>query len=313
MWRARTIWNGVVICGTHFRAVDAHRISKNEDNDTFTIRMALRTNKQILTGGEKYRQDKDKKHGVDEVVFDKLARQEFLTGFHKRKVERQKKAQAYHKEQERLAKIEERKEAKANKQREIDERLRQLQELREHLKLSMEEDDDKSDKKSGAKKSKHKEPQEGGDASNGSSDDEWTGFGDEEGATLDSHEDEPKKGILLRKQVYEIDDKNSLGDAVVDGTTEVMVESLDNPYTANLRSQSLEALAKANNVNLEKADEVLEDSVKRAKDYAVLCGVAKPKPKPKAKKKKFRYLTKGERRENERKQKLSKLKSRRRE
>lgn len=273
--------------------------------------MAIRTNKQILTGGEKYRQDKAKKYGVDEVVFDKLAREEFLTGFHKRKVERQKKAQAYHKEQERLAKIEARKLARAEKQREIDERLRQLHELREHLEKSVQEDDDEdfsSTKKSKKDNDKQTEDKEASEIVADDASEEWSGFGEE---TESMGDQEPIKGILHRKQVYEVDNDDSLGDAVVDGTTEVTVESLDNPYASKISQRSLEELAKANNVNLGKADEVLEDSVKRAKDYAILCGVTKPKPKPK--KKKFRYLTKLERRDNERRQKLSKLKSRKRE
>lgn len=68
-----------------------------------------RTNREILTGGKKYAQKQAKKYGVDEVVFDKDSRQEYLTGFHKRKLQRQKKAQDYNKEQDRLARIEERK------------------------------------------------------------------------------------------------------------------------------------------------------------------------------------------------------------
>ncbi|KAM9918356.1 hypothetical protein OXX80_012988, partial [Metschnikowia pulcherrima] len=48
-----------------------------------------RSNRDILTGGSKYRNKQAKKYGVEEVVFDKNSRHDFLTGFHKRKVERQ--------------------------------------------------------------------------------------------------------------------------------------------------------------------------------------------------------------------------------
>lgn len=256
--------------------------------------MVTRTNRDILTGGKKYQQKQAKKYGVDEVVFDKKAREEFLTGFHKRKVERQKKAQAYHKEQERKARIEERKQHRQDEQSKFEEQLKQLRELREALDITKDKD----------------EATPNGEAKE--SDEEWTGFGEEEEEKEDGEDnadedtDEPVKGILLRKQVYKVDDKDILGDAVVDKETEVVIESLDNPYTTAITSRSIEALAKANNVNLDKSDEVLEGSIKRAKNYAKLCGVEKPKQK----KKKFRYLTKGERRENNRKQKLSKLKSR---
>lgn len=257
--------------------------------------MAIRTNREILTGGKKYHQKQAKKYGVDEVVFDKAAREEFLTGFHKRKVERQKKAQAYHKEQERKARIEEKKQLRREEQTKFEEQLKQLRELREALDLGGTEEDATPN----------------GNAEE--SDEEWTGFGDdadeageaEEGKEVES-EDEPVRGILLRKQVYKLEDKDILGDAIADKETEVTIESLDNPYTAAITGRSVEALAKANNVDLDKSDEVLEGSIKRAKDYAKLCGVEKPKQK----KKKFRYLSKAERRENNRKQKLSKLKSR---
>ena len=73
-----------------------------------------------------------------------------------------------------------------------------------------------------------------------------------------------------------------------------MVESLDNPNTVDTE-EKLQQLAKLNNVNLDKSDQILEKSIERAKNYAVICGVAKPNP-IKQKKKKFRYLTKAERR-----------------
>lgn len=243
--------------------------------------MAVRSNREILTGGKKYLQKQAKKYGVDEVVFDKASREEYLTGFHKRKVERQKKAIEYNKEQDRLAKIEERKLVRDERQREFEQQLKQLKESKTML---LNSEDEKE------------------------SDEEWEGFveGDEE-----SDDDSQVKGILQRKQVYKIDNPEALGDAVVDEETTVTVETLENPYSATIAQTSLEAMAKANNVDLNKSEEILEKAITRAKNYAVVCGVSKPKPK--TKKKKFRYLTKSERQVNNRKAKLSKLKSRKKE
>lgn len=258
--------------------------------------MGPRTNREILTGGKKYHQRQSKKFGVDEVVFDKSSRQEYLTGFHKRKLERKKKAQEFHKEQERLAKIEERKQDRDERQRNFEEQLSQMKAAK-GLALDVAGESDKDD-----------------------SDNEWTGFGEtEEGKVVDdaenldaSQDEEELKGILLRKQVYKIEDPQVLGDAVVDEETTVVVESLENPYSASLAQRSLEAAAKANNVSLEKLEEVLEKSINRAKKYAIVCGVSKPKPKPQ-KKKKFRYLTKSERHANNAKAKLNKMKNRKRD
>jgi ribosomal RNA-processing protein 17 len=99
---------------------------------------------------------------------------------------------------------------------------------------------------------------------------EWKGFSEGE-----DEEDKPK-GILKKREVY--------GD---DGT-EVVIEEMSN---------DIEEIAKLNYVNLEKSKKVLEESIDRAKKYAVIAGAEKAKPK----KKKFRYLSKNERRENNRK------------
>lgn len=257
--------------------------------------MAPRTNREILTGGKKYQQKQAKKFGVEEVVFDRDSRKEYLTGFHKRKLERKKKAQEFHKEQDRLAKIEERKAARDERERTFQEQVKQLEESKG---LTFGKDDE--------------EPMTAASAS----DEEWTGFNqqvdDEQVLEPASDNEDEIKGILLKKQVYTIDDPHSLGDAVVDEETTVFVESLENPYTAAVQSRTLEAAAKANNVQLEKLEEVLEKSISRAKKYAVVCGVTKPKPKPQ-KKKKFRYLTKSERHANNAKAKLNKMKSRKRD
>lgn len=296
-----------VKCYVFSHIVDEHRLRSSTTSRT----MVTRANRDILTGGKKYQQKQAKKYGVEEVVFDKKAREEFLTGFHKRKVERQKKAQAYHKEQERKARIEERKQLREQEQSKFEEQLKQLREQRELF--------EKLNSKDGVIEEKENDQQEEDtQATNGEIEDEWNGFEENseglnealnEALKDDSEDEDAVKGILRKKQVYKVDEEAGLGDVIVDKETEVTIESLDNPYTTAISNRSIEALAKANNVNLDKSDEVLEGSIKRAKDYAKLCGVDKSKQKPK--KKKFRYLTKAERRENNRKQKLSKLKSRR--
>lgn len=250
-----------------------------------------RSNRDILTGGSKYRNKQAKKHGVEEVVFDKDSRHEFLTGFHKRKVERQKKAKKFHEEQDRLARIEERKQIREEKQKDFEAKLEEMQAAK-----SLDVD------------AILKEEQDG----------EWEGFTEEKGGDDEKNstsgqesEEEPLRGILQKKQIYKIDNPEALGDAVVDEETTVTVESLDNPNFAKVGQSSLDLIAKSNNVNLKKSEEVLDKSIERAKKYAVVCGVSKPQPKQK--KKKFRYLTKTERRENNRKAKLNKLKSRKKE
>lgn len=264
--------------------------------------MGPRTNRDILTGGKKYQQKQAKKYGVDEVVFDRESRQEYLTGFHKRKLERKKKAQEYHKEQERLAKISERKQLREERQRTFEEQLKQVKEADAFaIDSDKEEDQDEDNKKPNKELEVPAENQDDG---------VWTGFEEQNNEENESSdENEPIKGILLRKTVYKIDDPETLGDAIVDDETTVTVETLENPRDAFLAQTSLDAIAKANNVNLKELEKILEKLIDRAKNYAVVCGVAKPKTK----KKKFRYLTKSERQANNTKARLSKMKSRNRD
>ncbi|QLG72772.1 hypothetical protein HG535_0D04810 [Zygotorulaspora mrakii] len=90
--------------------------------------MSLRTNRQILSRGKNYANKQLKKFGTDEVTFDKDQRLDYLTGFHKRKIQRQKKAQDFNKEQDRLAKIEQRKNIRAERRQQLDEKLRNFKE-----------------------------------------------------------------------------------------------------------------------------------------------------------------------------------------
>lgn len=248
----------------------------------------VKRNREILTGGKKYAQQAKRKHAVEEVVFDKESRKEYLTGFHKRKLQRQKKAQDYIKEQERLARIQERKEMREERKKDLENQLKQFNETVKkitHL-------DDSSDEEEDGKQE----------------DEEWSGFGSNE--EKDGSEDDadtlngnakPLKGILHHKEVYTVNQEELLPEtnAIIDEETTVTVESLDNPSIVSAQEANIEALARANNVNLAKAEQVLEKAIQRAKNYAVICGVSKPEKKAK---KKFRYLSKAERRENTRKE-----------
>ena len=259
-----------------------------------------RSNREILTGGKKYAQKQAKKYGVDEVVFDKDSRQEYLTGFHKRKLQRQKRAQDYNREQDRLARIEERKKMRDEKKKDIETQLKRFNETVKEITHFNDSEDEDSNK------------------DNDESDENWTGFGDDNDGDQNSDENSTRsvnnrhnlpKGILQHKEVYKVDEDQLLPDsnAIIDDETTVTIESIDNPAVSNAQQVNLDAIAKANNVNLEKSDEILDESIKRAKNYAVLCGVTKPSSKDKVKKKKFRYLTKAERRENNRKEKSKKF------
>lgn len=263
----------------------------------------VRTNRDILTGGKKYAQKQAKKFGVDEVVFDKDSRQEYLTGFHKRKLQRQKKAQEYNKEQERLARIDERKKIRDEKKKDVETQLKRFNETVKEITNFGDSED------------------EGNDAENkdDNEDIKWTGFEADDNDAQNSDEESPRstepknklpKGILQHKEVYKVDEEKLLPDsnAIIDDETTVTVESIDNPAISNVQQMNLDAIAKTNNVNLKKSEEILDESISRAKNYAVLCGVAKPSTKEKIKKKKkFRYLTKAERRENTRKEKSKKF------
>ncbi|KAI3405843.2 hypothetical protein KGF56_001450 [Candida oxycetoniae] len=270
-----------------------------------------KNNREILTQGKGYAQRKSKKHSVEEVTFDKEKRYQYLTGFHKRKVQRQKKAQEYIKEQERLARIEERKQLRDERKRNLENQLTEFNaKVKEIAAISgnfvdseVEDEEEEEEKRKG-------ESSEGGESV------EWSGFDEEEEKEKEDEEEEeeeeeiaegddgskskPLKGILLRHtEVYE---PIINGVKFDDETTTVTIEPIDNTYMNN---GNLEAIAKANNVNLAKSDQVLEKSIKRSKNYAVLCGVSKPSSKQDKKpKKKFRYLSKAERRENNRKEKI---------
>lgn len=102
-----------------------------------------RSNRQILTQGKKYANKKLKKFGTDEVAFNKDDRLEYLTGFHKRKLQRQKKAREFNQEQDRLTRIEERKNMRDERKRQLEERL---QDFKKGLDLAVSDDEEIEDK-----------------------------------------------------------------------------------------------------------------------------------------------------------------------
>ncbi|SCU95146.1 LADA_0G13806g1_1 [Lachancea dasiensis] len=226
--------------------------------------MAPRTNRQILTQGKNYVAKQAKKFGADEVNFDKDSRLDYLTGFHKRKLERQKKAQEFNKEQARLMKVEERRKMREQRQLDAEEQMRKFKETMKEVGDYVGSDNERDD---GQDEEEEGEEKRGQDVSDGER--SWDGFSDSE---------EGVRPILKKShQVYEDD-------------TEVDIEPLE-------PNENFEFLASANNVKLERSAKVLDESIERAAKYAKFLGMD-DKPK---KKKKFRYLTKSERRSNQKK------------
>lgn len=240
----------------------------------------VKSNRELLTGGKRYAQKAAKKHRVEEVVFDKESRKEYLTGFHKRKLERKKKAQVYNKEQDRLNRIKERKEIRDERKQDMEKQLQKFNETVSKI-TNINDSEDEDAEWSGF----DKEEKEGGD--------------NEEGSESEELKEDELKGILNHKEVYKLTgDEEFEDDLVIDDETTVEVESIENPIVTKMRETNLELIAKVNNVDLSKSEEVLDDSIKKAKNYAVVCGASKESYKDKPKKKKFRYLTKAERKVN---------------
>ena len=277
-----------------------------------------RPNREILTGGKRYK-EKKQKNRVQEVVFDKEKRTDYLTGFHKRKLERKKKAQAYLEEQAKKDRLEERARIREERKLQVQKKLAEMKEAMElnpFLDKALdssaeeesegddddneeEEEDDENDKSDGSK-------QEGDEAKEGVKfDDEWSGFENNADKNTDK-KSKKNKGGILKKQIFEINDE----DAPVTGTSEVVIESLENP-----NKMDLSIVTEKMNVDLTKADEVLNGSIVRAKKYARLMGMAdtssaetEGQKVSKPKKKKFRYLSKTERKTKNMKEKAKSMK-----
>ena len=123
----------------------------------------------------------------------------------------------------------------------------------------------------------------------------WNGFDDDDDGESNSinGDDNKIKPILKKGQI---------STSVYDDNTTVEIESLE-------PNENFEYLAKINNVKLERSEKVLNQSLIRAKKYAKFLGMGDTDigdnddsiSNKKKKKKKFRYLTKNERKENQRK------------
>ncbi|CCD22571.1 rRNA-processing protein RRP17 NDAI_0A04140 [Naumovozyma dairenensis CBS 421] len=247
--------------------------------------MAIRTNRQILTKGKNYATKQSKKFGADEVTFDKDSRLDYLTGFHKRKLERQKKAKEFNIEQDRLARIEERKKIRDERKEQMEE---QMKKFKETLEIQKEIEDDINNAKIGENSEKKKDI-------DSDSDESWNGFSDhndDDDADNTKSEDSSSVKPILKGQIT----------AVYSDDTTVEVESLE-------PNDNFEYIAKLNNVKLEQSEKVLKQSISRATKYAKFLGMndddattdKDKSQKKKKQKKKFRYLTKNERRANQRK------------
>jgi len=126
---------------------------------------------------------------------------------------------------------------------------------------------------------------------------EWEGFNDDCGEGEEgTEEDKANKAKGILKRIY-------AAQANEDEGTEVTIEDVE-------MNNNLEEIAKLNYVNLQKSKKVLDESIDRAKKYAVIAGASSVPKKNVQKKKKFRYLTKTERRANNRKARDNKRKSR---
>ncbi|CAG8477729.1 24860_t:CDS:2 [Cetraspora pellucida] len=82
-------------------------------------------NLTLLTEGSRIYSEKRKRKNdqIPEIVFDETARREYLTGFHKRKLERQVRAKKTALEREKKVKTEAKKAAKEVRMRQIEENL----------------------------------------------------------------------------------------------------------------------------------------------------------------------------------------------
>lgn len=266
-----------------------------------------RANREILTGGRKYKEAKRSKNRVEEVTFDSESRVTYLTGFHKRKVERKKNAQKHAEDMAKKERIEERARIREERKEQV---RKKLEEMKAALVLNPflnREDQDEPFVETGRNHGKKSVEWDDDEAE----DEAWGGIKDddeEEESEEESEEGSNSVKSILKKQIYEIDNV----DAPVVGHSEVVIESLDNPNSATtVEPIDLTTIAEHMHVNLDKSGEVLDESLLRAKKYARLMGVSEKPPsmeKPKVKKKKFRYLSKAERKVNTMKERSSSAK-----
>lgn len=247
-------------------------------------------NRDILSGGVRYRKRKSKSHRVEEVTFDKGKRAEFLKGFHKRKMQRRKHAEEVKEKQKKLDRLEERARIREGRRQRVEDRLAELKRINEELEGDGDDDDDDDDwsDKTDRKDKKSKKDKKDKDTKASVESIKWYGF-DDSGDDADKPQSNGKS-ILKVKQVYDVKDE----EAPVVGKSEVTIEALDNPS-----EQTVKLIAAKNHVDLSRSDEVLAKSISRAKEYARLMGMEDESEEEERKKrrvrKKRRYLSKRER------------------
>ncbi|ANZ76791.1 BA75_03392T0 [Komagataella pastoris] len=251
--------------------------------------MAGKPNREILTGGKRYKQQSSRKHRVEEVVFDGEARVDYLTGFHKRKLQRRKKAQEFAKEQERLARLEERAKIREERKKNIHKQLEKYNKSIKELNGDVTELNISIDSELEANvfhDHNQNRNQSDGEFDEEEDDADWVGF--------DEDNENDVKGILKRQEVYVSTNEN----APIKGRSSVEIEELA-PNGIDITQ-----IARANFVDLTKSKEILDKSIERAKKYAELINGSRT-PKTKSRKK-FRYLSKTERKANTRKERSKK-------
>lgn len=195
---------------------------------------------------------------VQRVEYNEKERDDFLTGFHKRKVERRKNAEIQKKEKARLEKIEERKRIKEQRMAEYEERLR-INDSNQFL-------DNPSSQNSS-------------DFENYS---DWNGFdSDNDFHTHASPNQFCSDSSTTFTEGLSSHPKKSI----------VKVEYLNSDSLISLLDSNSESKTSSNKVDDNKSNEVLKNSLKKAKEHAQMCGLVK---RPLLSKK-FRYLTRKER------------------
>ncbi|KAI7787753.1 rrna processing protein rrp17 [Diaporthe eres] len=99
-------------------------------------------------------------HTVEEINFDNSARQEYLTGFHKRKVQRQKHAQEEAAKRAREEKIEFRKQLREDKKKQVEEHVKSIEAIMKESRVAGLGSDQEDSETDGSDKAE----------------DEWNGF-----------------------------------------------------------------------------------------------------------------------------------------
>ncbi|KAK9446427.1 nucleolar protein 12-domain-containing protein [Limtongia smithiae] len=232
-----------------------------------------------------------------EVVFDREAREQYLTGFHKRNVERKEKAQERAKAFERQNRLDERRAMRDQKKAELQEKMELARQLyaQPDDAISDEEDEDEDEA--------------------WSEEDEWTGIITDTVSvpSADMSAPTPSSGILIQPGTKLVTTYNTTSDADASGrqedtTTTVTIEAyVDDPTTNTLLQHTPQHHEDHHHHHPSRhisaddtSDKVLHDSLVRAAFYADRVNkINHGRPvAPKKKQKAFRYLTPKERKAN---------------